>query len=343
VPRESSREDVERFDLALSTVDTAGAVSQVEKLLADGVEPVAVLSDVIVAAQRKVGQRWQRAEWTVAQEHAATAVAIAATEAVGRYARRIPVVHGHVLVTCAEREWHALPAMMIGHAMRAAGWETTLLGASAARSRLTQHLHDLGPDVIAVSCSVLGALPTTRRFIEAGASAGIPVVVGGSAFGHDSRRAVALGATAWAPDVRQAVAVLGALPAVIPPATPLPEEAAAEQNTLEHGRHRLITEVEALWSVTAAGAPDGPASLDSLRTVAGDVVKQALNAVSAALITGDPWAVAQTAEWVAQVLTARGADPLSVGELGRVLIRVLGDHPLARALVESHWTPDARH
>jgi methanogenic corrinoid protein MtbC1 len=327
------------FDLALSTADTASAVSQVEKLLEDGYEPVAVLSDVIVAAQGKVGQLWQRGEWTVAQEHAATAVAIAATEAVGRYARRVPVTHGHVLVTCAEREWHALPATIIGYAMRAGGWDVTLLGAAAARSRLTQHLHDLGPDAVAVSCSVLGALPATRRFIEVSAAAGIPVIVGGSAFGHDPLRALALGATAWAPDVRRAVVALGDLPAVIPPVLPLPAGPAAEQADLDRNRHRLGATVEAEWSVTAGGTT-GPATLDSLRAVAGDVVKQSLNAVSAALITNDPRAVAYTAAWVEQVLTARGADTRVVVELGRVLTRVLGEYPLARDLLGSHWARD---
>ncbi|MEC3982578.1 cobalamin B12-binding domain-containing protein [Amycolatopsis sp. H20-H5] len=334
---ESPLDDIGRFDLSLSTVDTESAVSQVEKLLDDGVAPVTVLSDVIVAAQAKVGQRWQRGEWTVAQEHAATAVAIAATEAVGRYARRVPVTRGHVLVTCAEREWHALPATIIGYAMRSGGWDVTLLGASAARSRLTQHLHDVGPDAVAVSCSVLGALPATRRFIEASAAAGIPVIVGGPAFSYDPLRALALGATAWAPDVRQAVVALNDLPAVIPPALPLPVAPAAEQADLDRNRRRLVAAVDALWSVTAGDTATGPATLDSLRAVAGDVVKQSLNAVSAALITNDPRAVAYTAEWVEQVLTARGADTRAVVELGEVLARVLGAYPLAHDLVDRHW------
>ena len=155
----------------------------VETMLTAGAEPVAVLTDVIAAAQRAVGARWQRGEWTIAQEHAATAMAVAATKTVTQQVRRRPATRGRIVVACAEREWHALPAMIIDCALRAHGWDTTLLGASTSPRRLNQYLQDLGPAAIAVSCSMLGALPATRRFIEASTTAGVPVVVGGAAFG----------------------------------------------------------------------------------------------------------------------------------------------------------------
>ncbi|HEY0641468.1 MAG TPA: cobalamin-dependent protein, partial [Pseudonocardiaceae bacterium] len=172
-------EAIARFDRALSTVDTEDAVTVVERLLDDGVDPVTVLVDVIAVTQRAVGGRWQRGEWTVAEEHAATAVALSATEAVARHARRVPVTRGRVVVACAAREWHSLPATLVACALRADGWRTTLLGASTPSVRLNQYLHDLGPDAMAVSCSMPGALPATRRFVEAGTAAGVPVVVGG--------------------------------------------------------------------------------------------------------------------------------------------------------------------
>ena len=136
-------------------------------------EPVTVLTDVIAAAQRAVGDRWQRGEWTVAQEHAATAMAVAATKTVMRHVRRTPVTRGRIIVACAEREWHALPAMIIDCALRSHGWDTTLLGASTSPLRLNQYLQDLGPEAVAVSCSVLGALPTTRRFLLHAVSAAL--------------------------------------------------------------------------------------------------------------------------------------------------------------------------
>ncbi len=107
------------YDAALSRGDTAAVTGLVAHMLASGSEPVSVLTDVVAAAQREVGKRWQRGEWSVAEEHAATAMAISATKVVAEHVRRLPVTRGIVIVACAEREWHALPAMIIDCALRA--------------------------------------------------------------------------------------------------------------------------------------------------------------------------------------------------------------------------------
>ena len=154
------------YEDAVASGDNAAATAVVDEMLTAGAQPVTVLTDVIAAAQRAVGARWQRGEWTVAQEHAATAMAVDATKTVMRYVRRTPLTRGRIIVACAEREWHALPAMIIDCALRSHGWDTTLLGSSTSALRLNQFLQDLGPEAVAVSCSMLGALSTTRRFIE---------------------------------------------------------------------------------------------------------------------------------------------------------------------------------
>jgi methanogenic corrinoid protein MtbC1 len=328
---------VPEFDRALSAVDGRAAMSLVRRLLDDGVDPLVVLVDVIAAGQRKVGERWQRGEWSIAKEHAATAVAVAATEVVARFAERTPVTRGKVVVACAEREWHALPALIISSAIRLHGWQTVLLGASTSPARLSQCLHDTGPDATAISCSVLGALSTTRRFIEASTTAGIPVLVGGSAFGYDPTRALALGATAWAPDAHGAVALLDGLPAVVPRTPPLPRERMAEQAAIELDHHRLVEVLRGRWSPTAAGSPNDTLERKLFSAACGEVLHQALHAVSATLLTGDPRPIPETAAWIDRLLTARGADPLLAAELGEVLASALHHFPTAHGLVARYW------
>ncbi|GAA1603197.1 cobalamin-dependent protein [Kribbella sancticallisti] len=322
-------ESLAAFELALAGVNSTAAVEVVEGLLADGVEPVDVLTGVIAAAQRNVGARWQRGDWSVAEEHAATGVAAAATEAVARRARLTPITRGKVLVACAEREWHALPAMIIDCVLRADGWDTTMLGASTPPLRLGQYLQDLGPDALAVSCSMLGALPTTRRFIEASTTAGIPIVVGGAAFGTDDVRARALGATAWAQDAASAVEAARNLPTVVQVVPPLPDEAVAEQAALELSHRELAARVLADWRAD----PD--------LEIAEDAVTQTLHAVWAALLTGDPRPIPQTAEWISALLAARGADPELIADLGLQLRIHLRDYPLAHSLLTTSWPTSA--
>jgi methanogenic corrinoid protein MtbC1 len=326
-----------RYEAALRADDANAARTLVDELLADGVDPVSVLTDVVAASQRAVGTRWQRGEWSVADEHAATAIAVAATKAVSRHVRRQPVTRGRVVVACAEREWHALPAMIIDCALRAHGWDSTMLGPATSPMRLNQHLQDLGPEATAVSCSVLGALPTTRRFIEASTAAGVPVVVGGPAFGYDDVRARALGATAWASTAQGAVAAVDALPPVVSPVAPLPPRPAAEQAALDLDHRLIVDTLRERWSVSASAGPPESASPGDLTDVANDVLHQVLHALGAALLTGDTRPVGETAAWIAELMSTRGLDVAVVHELGEVLDVTLATYPLARELLRRHF------
>ncbi|WP_431239545.1 cobalamin B12-binding domain-containing protein [Mycolicibacterium aichiense] len=320
------------YQHALASRNRAQATGVVTQLLTDGVDPVTILTDVIATSQREVGMRWQRAEWTVADEHAATAISVAATGAVAEYVNAIPLRGRSVLVACAEREFHELPAMIIGCALRAHGWETTVLGAATSPMRLSQHLVDHGHDAVAISCSVLGALPTTRRFIEAATAAGVPTLVGGPAFGYDDVRARALGATAWAPSAHAAVAAMEGLPTVSGVLPEISPAASAEQAQLDLHHRRIVEFLSERWSLTRESQNTVFANLTR------DILNQALHALSAALLTGDPRPIAETAWWIDDVLQARSADPASVAELANLLADSLDDYPLARDLVRAHFT-----
>lgn len=335
------RDPLEDYDAAFTRGDAETVTSIVEGLLVGGAEPVSVLTDVVAAAQREVGRRWQRGEFTVAQEHAATATAISATRVVAKHVRQVPVTRGRVLVACAEREWHALPAMMIECALRAHGWDTTLLGASTNPLRLNQYLDDLGPDAVAVSCSVLGSLPTCRRFVEATTASGTPILVGGPAFGIDDVRAVALGATAWARDAHGAIVAMDGLPAVVAPAAPLPGERAAEQAALQSDHRRLVARLRERWTLVAAATTPDADCLNSVIDVADDVLHQTLHAVEAALLTGDHRVLPETAWWIDDLLSTRGADPRMMVELVEILTAAMRDYPVAASMLATHFVVPA--
>lgn len=321
------------YDDAIASGDATTVAAVIDRMLAAGEDPVTVLTDVIAASQREVGARWQRGEWTVAQEHAATALAVGATKVVAAHVRRGPPTRGGALIACAEKEWHALPAMIIDCALRADGWDTTLLGASTSPMRLNRHLQELGPEAVAVSCSVLGSLPTSRRFIEASTAAGVPILVGGPAFGPDDARARALGATAWARDAHDAIRAMRELPAVVAPAPALPGEALAEQSALELEHRRMVDQLRRRWSVAASGT--GSVNLGDDEVV--DVLNQTLHAVAAAVLTADPRPVSETSAWIEDLLRGRGADPACVVELRGLVGAVLRDYPLAAAVVGEHF------
>lgn len=326
-------EDVERLDATISRGDADGALGIVDGLVDEGLDPLDVV-DLIAAVQRRVGRRWQDAEWTVAQEHAATAVATSALESLRRTTRGVTADRGRIVIACAEHEWHALPAMLVSAALRSRGWHVTLLGASTPTVRLNRYLQDLGPDITAVSCSVASGLPHSRAFIEASTTAGIPVLAGGAAFGPDARRASALGATAWAPDARAAVEVVEKLPLVVRAAAPLPPEVTVEHSALLSGHRGLVTAVAEGWAPHRVAAAEHQ---ELLR----DLVDQALHAVGGALLTGDERLLAETSAWAEAVLAARGHAPESWRELGALLRGALHDYPVASRLLAQHWASDS--
>lgn len=263
-------------------------------------------------------------------------MAMAATEVVARHVAESPVTNGHVLVACAEREWHWLPAAIVSCALRVGGFQTTLLVPATSPLRLSRHIENHRPRAVAVSCSVLGALPGTRRFIEASTSAGVPVVVGGAAFGSHAKRAEALGATAWAADAQAAVDALAGLPVVVSPAPPLRKAAASEQAALQMDQQRIVDRLGLEWSVTANS--EAGARHTATRATARDTLPQTLHAVSAALLTDDPRPLPETAAWLAHLLGCRGIDGrCAVEELTALLSSALIDYPLSVELVRRHF------
>lgn len=327
---------VTEFADAVAAMDPVAGRVVIAKLLDDGADPVTVIDQVVAPSQHQVGLRWQFGEWTVAQQHAATEVALAGAAEIERRLDRRVGRNGHVVLACAEREWHGLTIHLISIAMRAAGWGTTVLGAGISPQRLGKALHELGPDATAISCSVLGSLPTSRRFIEAAGAAGVPSIVGGSAFGLDARRAEALGATAWASSARGATHALSGLPLIAPPVPALAREVQAELAAL-HAQHGSIrAEVNRRWQPLGAAGPITP---DSPGEVVLDCIDHALHAVVAALITDDPSTLTETRVWVFEVLKARGDDHAAerAEQLGALVAGLIREYPRSYQLVQSSW------
>ncbi|WNV86017.1 cobalamin-dependent protein [Umezawaea sp. Da 62-37] len=330
----------EAYDHALSTGDVPGAVALVQGLIAEGADPLAVLVEVICEVQRAIGARWECARWSVGEEHAATAAAIAATGVIARFADRVPVTKGRIVVACPQREWHTLSAMIVSAAFRLLGWDAVMLGAGTTPARLGRCVEETGADVTAITCTVLGALPAARKLIEVSTAAGVPTLVGGAAFGVDAQRALAIGASAWAPDAQVAGPLLDSLLGLAPRAVVPAGRRVVEQSAIGLRHDGLVEAVSGKWS--AASIPDAGdvPDRDGFSTACDGVLRQALHSVAATLLTGDPRPIPATAAWIDRVLTARGAETRHTVELGDLLAAALHEFPTAQEFVARHWGED---
>lgn len=309
---------------ALGAGDETAATAVAAGLVDAGADPVDVMFELVMPAQREVGRRWAVGDWTVAREHAATAVSESVVAALAARAQWPPPVRGHVVVACAEREWHSLPARMVTHALRAAGWRATYLGACTPPGQLARYLDESGADAVAISCSVMAALPAARRMIEAVRESGRPVLAGGPAFGPDEQRALALGATAWAADARSAVTTLDRITPETAPCEPLRHAGADEHLEISLRFADFRAGVLRRWGHAAA-------SENVTEDLAEDLAEHALHALAASLLADDRTVLVDTDGWLVELFAARGHDPSLAPRLWRAVSETVGEFlPQAR-------------
>ncbi|BAL90659.1 hypothetical protein AMIS_54390 [Actinoplanes missouriensis 431] len=312
--------------------DEQGAIDVAAALLDSGMPAQQVISDLIGAAQRRVGELWASNEWGVAREHAATAVSERVLAAVGARTA-VPATRGRITLACVDGEWHGLPARMLAEMLRLDGWRVDFLGASVPGRHLITHLHQTGPDAVALSCMIPTRLPRAHAAITACRAAGIPVIAGGRGFGPDGRYARLLGADAWAATGEEAVARLAddwPPPYVADhPGTFLGDE---EYTHLVRSRPQLITcAMDRLPAVYPEAHHYDQAQIDATAEDIGHIA----DFLAAALYVGDEAIFTDFVEWTAEVLSSRGVPPGAL-RVGLRLVRdQLVDFPMAIKMIDS--------
>jgi methanogenic corrinoid protein MtbC1 len=315
----------------LARGDRRGAVARAHELLEEGLSPDELL-ELVTEAQREVGRRWERNEWSIVQEHTATAVSEDVVAAVaGRGTSADGASRGSVAVVCADGEWHILPARLFAEHLERDGYRVTFVGGSVPPEHLAVQLPRLDVDAVAVSVSISAHLPGAARTVAAAHGAGLPVLVGGSGFGGVRARAEAIGADGFATTPAQAAQVLASWRA--DPPAPLATA------TLQRGPADAIARdrtwlVERVVEDLAATRPGGPTEthVDEARAVE---VGTHLGYLGAALALDDPAIYSDHLPWAAEVQRARGVDIDELRELTDALAVRLAErgHEAAAELV----------
>jgi MerR family transcriptional regulator, light-induced transcriptional regulator len=315
---------------AVQARDVGAAYDVAAGCLARGARLGEVLEALVSQAQDRVGRLWAADALSVAEEHAATAVS---EQVVARLARLVPQPDGAlVLVACAEREWHSLPALVVTHTLRDLGLRAEFVGPSASPDHVVARILDTGPRAVLLSASVASSLPRVRRQVEAVRSTGTPVVVGGRGFGGDPQRALALGATAYAARADDVVAILDTLPHHVGPVAPLRGAPAHEAQAITSSRDDVVRAVLASPAVarSLAGQDGSP---DHWSTVLSTFVPHVVDCVVGGLLVDDPLLVAAERSWLRDVVTRRGGAAASVDVVWDALADRLRDFPEAVRLL----------
>lgn len=213
----------DRYLAALLAGAESAAFGVLVAALDSGIPIRAVYVDVLQAAQREVGERWARAEMSIAEEHLATAVVQAN---MARLAPRLRSAepptgpHNRIVVVTAPGELHSVGARMLADTFGAAGWLVDYLPPPTPEGVIVGHVRSVGPAVVAISTTIPTHLPGTAE-VTAGLRA-LPapplLALGGWAFRSDPELPARLGADVTAGDAFTAVTAVTAALAVGRPA-----------------------------------------------------------------------------------------------------------------------------
>jgi methanogenic corrinoid protein MtbC1 len=312
------------FD-ALAAADEWRAVDLAVGLSSAGMPVEEVLLDVVAPAQERVGLLWQSGAWSVAREHAATAINERVIAAVAE-PRAGAAAHGHVVLSCLPGEPHALPARLVSEVLRRHGWRVTFLGADVPSGELVSYLAEQEPDVVALSCMMSMHLPGAQRTVTAAQARGTRVLAGGPGFGPAGRWAHAMGVDGYAGTATDALAVLAegrwAADRIV-----VPSAGDAEYTALLDLRDRLVR--DAMHALVVSPAVAGPADLPEPENVA-----QLVDVLAAAVQLCDRELLAEHLRWLDVLLVARTGSAAGVLTALDAFDAALPEFPIAQDCID---------
>ena len=136
------------LDAALSRFDEAGAHAVIDSLLAQ-VSLDAILRDVVIPFLHELGDRWERGEISIAQEHFASNLLRGRLLGLARGWGR--GLGQSAVLACAPGEQHDLGLIAFGLALRARGWRIVYLGADTPLESVADAARSADPAFVVIS------------------------------------------------------------------------------------------------------------------------------------------------------------------------------------------------
>jgi DNA-binding transcriptional MerR regulator len=142
--------EVATLAAAIARFDAADANAALDRLLA-AFSLDAVLDAVLVPYLHELGDRWERGEVSIAQEHFASTLLRGRLLGLARgWGRGIGPV---AVLACAPGEQHDLGLIAFGLALRSHGWRIAYLGADTPLDTLERAAETVDPTVVVVSAT----------------------------------------------------------------------------------------------------------------------------------------------------------------------------------------------
>lgn len=194
---------------ALRAGDRRAALATAKSALSGGVDIRDLYMEVFQPAMYAVGHLWETNQFTVAQEHLATAITQSVMAQLYATVVSRPPNGRKMVATCIGGELHELGIRMVTDFFEMEGWEVLYLGANMPAEDVIRMLESERAQLLAVSVTLGGHLLQARDLIGAvrASPAGqrVTIMVGGQPFNRSPEAALAIGADLTARSAREAV------------------------------------------------------------------------------------------------------------------------------------------
>lgn len=283
------------------TGDSRPAVALALRLLDGGVPLELIITDLLAAAQRRLGELWQANQLNVADEHLATAVAQTTLHALASTTPAGDFDLGLVVVVCAEGDWHGLAAHMFAEQLRSHSIGVAYLGASTPAEHVARFIDRRRPDALAVSCNLPIFYAGITRLADEAHAQGVPVLVGGRALAADTTARL-LGADGWAHNLPGALELLAGWRDRPPPVPSRATDLLNAAIELDAGAEKIASAAfdDLMQQSPAMGHWDA-AQLARTREDLAFIVQF----VAAAMLVDEPTVLTGFLDWLAELLAAR--------------------------------------
>lgn len=151
-----------------------------------------IFDEVVAASMRRVGDRWEAYELSVAEEHLATSTAAHAVESLAASLRRVRAHAPRAVCCAAEDELHTLAGLCTQALLEGAGWQVRNFGGHTPFFALAEYVSKHRPELVCVSSTMQRELEHNARdytqFESAARARGTRVVLGGEGFRGEAVR-----------------------------------------------------------------------------------------------------------------------------------------------------------
>jgi len=200
--------DLREIEDAVVRGDAPGVVALVQRAVAEGVEPLAIVAEHLVPAMAEVGARFEREEFFVPEILMSSSAMQSGMGVLKPLMAGQEAVTAHrVVIGTVQSDIHDLGKNLVAIMLGGAGFEVEDLGCDVASEKFVEAVRQKEPHILGMSALMTTTMTAMRDTIDALAEADlrgrVKVMVGGAPL--TQAYCDEIGADAYAPDAWAAV------------------------------------------------------------------------------------------------------------------------------------------